>query len=1079
MVAVRKTPEMGGTGAGAAGKPAFGRLPGIDEIAAHHLIDENRLVGGLIERAVYTEDERRRTAEIARRIVQEARADKAQHGGVDAFMREYGLSSEEGIILMCLAEALLRIPDSETADAFIAEKISHGNWDRHRGHSDSLFVNASTWGLMLTGRLVKLKDSRSANAVDALKRLVARSGEPFIRQAIRQAVKLLGEQFVLGRTIEDAIARARGYEQKGYRISYDMLGEAARSDADAERYFQRYVAAIDAVGLSVGPLHALNADAIISRPSISVKLSALHPRFEAGHEERLLKELLPRLNALAHHAMARGLSITVDAEEQDRLEPTLRMFGEAFVNPAIGSWNGLGIAVQAYGRRAVPVLRWLRRIAEERGKRIPVRLVKGAYWDSEIKWAQERGLADYPVFTRKRNTDVSFLACMRLMLTYPQQFVCQFASHNAHSMASAMVAAGNTPFEFQRLHGMGEAIYESVVKGGGSGSQAPRACRIYAPVGDHEDLLGYLVRRLLENGANTSFVNRLADDEMPITRIIRDPVEEAERERAGGAEPEKSLVKPRDVFWPERRNSSGLALDNSAVRSALYAEMTASLGQSFEAAAIVSGAVQSAGGMANLVLCPHDRSQRIGTVRNATEAQIDAALTAATHAAFDWDRLGGPARAKILDTAADLIERDRSKLMAVLVREAGRTVPNALAEVRETADFLRYYALQARKYFAEPLSLASTTGETSTMDWRARGPFACIAPWNFPLAIFVGQTAAALAAGNPVLAKPAGQTPVIGFLAIKLLHEAGVPPKVLHFLPGGGDVGAALVRDPRVKGVAFTGSNDTAWTIQKALAGRRGAIIPFIAETGGINAMIADSSALPEQVVRDAVRSAFDSAGQRCSAARVLFLQDDIAGRTIPMLTGAIAALKIGDPLDIDTDVGPVIDEPSQDALETHKLKMQDQARELVDLPLPVNVRGGTYVSPACYEIDSLATLDREVFGPILHVIRYPRGGLSKVIEAINASGYGLTLALHSRIEAVADQVARDARVGNLYVNRNQIGAVPGVQPFGGEGLSGTGPKAGGPNYVQRFATERVRTTDITATGGNVQLLTRTVKDDG
>ena len=1063
MVAVRKTPEMGGTGAGAAGKPAFGRLPGIDEIAAHHLIDENRLVGGLIERAVYTEDERRRTA---------------QHGGVDAFMREYGLSSEEGIILMCLAEALLRIPDSETADAFIAEKISHGNWDRHRGHSDSLFVNASTWGLMLTGRLVKLKDSRSANAVDALKRLVARSGEPFIRQAIRQAVKLLGEQFVLGRTIEDAIARARGYEQKGYRISYDMLGEAARSDADAERYFQRYVAAIDAVGLSVGPLHALNADAIISRPSISVKLSALHPRFEAGHEERLLKELLPRLNALAHHAMARGLSITVDAEEQDRLEPTLRMFGEAFVNPAIGSWNGLGIAVQAYGRRAVPVLRWLRRIAEERGKRIPVRLVKGAYWDSEIKWAQERGLADYPVFTRKRNTDVSFLACMRLMLTYPQQFVCQFASHNAHSMASAMVAAGNTPFEFQRLHGMGEAIYESVVKGGGSGSQAPRACRIYAPVGDHEDLLGYLVRRLLENGANTSFVNRLADDEMPITRIIRDPVEEAERERAGGAEPEKSLVKPRDVFWPERRNSSGLALDNSAVRSALYAEMTTSLGQSFEAAAIVSGAVQSAGGMANLVLCPHDRSQRIGTVRNATEAQIDAALTAATHAAFDWDRLGGPARAKILDTAADLIERDRSKLMAVLVREAGRTVPNALAEVRETADFLRYYALQARKYFAEPLSLASTTGETSTMDWRARGPFACIAPWNFPLAIFVGQTAAALAAGNPVLAKPAGQTPVIGFLAIKLLHEAGVPPKVLHFLPGGGDVGAALVRDPRVKGIAFTGSNDTAWTIQKALAGRRGAIIPFIAETGGINAMIADSSALPEQVVRDAVRSAFDSAGQRCSAARVLFLQDDIAGRTIPMLTGAIAALKIGDPLDIDTDVGPVIDEPSQDALETHKLKMQDQARELVDLPLPVNVRGGTYVSPACYEIDSLATLDREVFGPILHVIRYPRGGLSKVIEAINASGYGLTLALHSRIEAVADQLARDARVGNLYVNRNQIGAVPGVQPFGGEGLSGTGPKAGGPNYVQRFATERVRTTDITATGGNVQLLTRTVKDD-
>ncbi len=506
--------------------------------------------------------------------------------------------------------------------------------------------------------------------------------------------------------------------------------------------------------------------------------------------------------------------------------------------------------------------------------------------------------------------------------------------------------------------------------------------------------------------------------------------------------------------------------------------MNTALGASYEAASIVSGSVQTGTGLASLVLCPHDRSQRMGTVRNATDSQIDAALTAATEAAHGWDRLGGPARAKILDNAADLIERDRSKLMALLVREAGRTIPNALAEVRETADFLRYYAFQARKHFAEPVSLTSTTGETSSIEWRARGPFACIAPWNFPLAIFVGQAAAALAAGNPVLAKPAEQTPIIGFLAVKLLHEAGVPPNVLHYLPGGGEVGAALVKDLRIKGVAFTGSNETAWSIQKALADRRGPIIPFIAETGGLNVMIADSSALPEQIVRDAVRSAFDSAGQRCSAARVLFLQDDIAAKTISMLTGAIAALKIGDPLAIDTDIGPVIDEPSQDALETHKLRMQDQARELIDLQLPPSVRGGTYVSPACYEIDRLSLLDREVFGPILHVVRFPRGGLSKVIEAVNASGYGLTLGLHSRIEAVADQVARHARVGNLYVNRNQIGAVPGVQPFGGEGLSGSGPKAGGPSYIQRFATERVRTTDITATGGNVQLLTLSVKDD-
>ncbi len=529
------------------------------------------------------------------------------------------------------------------------------------------------------------------------------------------------------------------------------------------------------------------------------------------------------------------------SEEQDRLEPTLRMFGEAFINPAVGTWNGLGIAVQAYGRRAIPVLRWLRRLAEERGKRIPVRLVKGAYWDSEIKWAQERGLADYPVFTRKRNTDVSYLACMRLMLTYPQQFAGQFATHNAHTIAAAMVAAGNTPFEFQRLHGMGEGIYENVVKGAVGGSGDARPCRIYAPVGDHEDLLGYLVRRLLENGANTSFVNRLANDQMPIARIIRDPVEDAERERSAGTEPAKSLVKPRDVFWPERRNASGLALDNAAVRATLLSEMNAALGASYEAAAIVSGAaIQTGSGLASLVLCPHDRSQRIGTVRIATEGQIDAALSAATEAAHAWDRLGGPARAKILDHAADLIERDRSKLMAVLVREAGRTIPNALAEVRETADFLRYYAFQARKHFAEPVSLTSTTGETSSIEWRARGPFACIAPWNFPLAIFVGQVAAALAAGNPVLAKPAGQTPIIGHLAVKLLHEAGVPPKVLHYVPGGGEVGAALVKDPRVMGVAFTGSNETAWSIQKALADRRGPIIPFIAETGGLNAMIAD-----------------------------------------------------------------------------------------------------------------------------------------------------------------------------------------------------------------------------------------------
>jgi RHH-type proline utilization regulon transcriptional repressor/proline dehydrogenase/delta 1-pyrroline-5-carboxylate dehydrogenase len=1044
--------------------------PGRDEIGAYHLIDETRLVGGLLERAVYTEDERRRTADIARRLVYAARADRANHAGVDAFMREYGLSTEEGVILMCLAEALLRIPDAETADRFIAEKIAGGHWERHLGHSESLFVNASTWALMLTGRIVKLKESRGANPWDALKRLLARSGEPVIRQAIRHAVRLLGDQFVLGRTIEAALARAQAFEGKGYRMSYDMLGEAARTEKDAERYYERYMGAIDAIGAAVGPMTSVHPDALWSRPGLSVKLSALHPRFEPGKEARLAAELAPRLITLVRAAEARALAITIDAEEQDRLEPTLTLFARAFTHASIPHWPGLGLAVQAYGKRAIPVLRWLRRLAEMAGKRIPVRLVKGAYWDSEVKWAQERGLADYPVLTRKLNTDVSYLACMRFLLSDPKAFYPQFATHNAHTVASALIAAGPAAFEFQRLHGMGEALYAEIV---GHGKLA-RPCRIYAPVGEHEDLLSYLVRRLLENGANTSFVNRLADDEAPVSQIIRDPVETAERERletpAG-----RLLARPRDLFWPERKNSLGLALHDPAVRGPLIGEMEAALAPSFAVGPIVAGEVTAGGPGAGLVSCPHDRRERIGTVRIATPAQVDAAIVGASAALHDWDRLGGPGRAKILDLAADMIERDRARLMAVLVREGGKTLPDALAEVREAADMLRYYASEARRLMSAPAMLRGPTGETNVLELRPRGPFACIAPWNFPLAIFVGQAAAALAAGNTVLAKPAEQTPVVAFLATEILHEAGVPKSVLHLLTGGAQVGAALVKDVRVKGVAFTGSNETAWAIQKALLDRRADIVPFIAETSGLNAMIADSSALPEQIVRDAVRSAFNSAGQRCSAARVLFLQDEIASRTIDMLSGAIEALDIGDPFDYATDIGPVIDEAAQDSLEAHKMKMQREARELIDLCLPEHCRAGTYVTPAAYEIDSMKRLEREVFGPILHVIRFQRGYLEKVVAAINETGYGLTLGLHSRIGAVADYVGAHARVGNLYVNRNQIGAVAGVQPFGGEGLSGTGPKAGGPHYLARFATERVRTTDVTATGGNVPLLVQDV----
>jgi RHH-type proline utilization regulon transcriptional repressor/proline dehydrogenase/delta 1-pyrroline-5-carboxylate dehydrogenase len=1043
-----------------------------EEVGAYHLADETRLIGGLVERAVFSGEERRRAADIARRLVHSARANEAKHSGVDAFMREYGFSSEEGVILMCLAEALLRIPDTETADAFIAEKLAGGHWERHLGHSDSLFVNASTWGLLLTGRIVRLKEARGTNPFDAMKRLVARSGEPVIRQAIRHAVRLLGDQFVLGTTIETALKRAEAFEEKGYRLSYDMLGEAAKTERDAERYFARYMAAIDAIGQAAGTHEASHLDALYERPGLSVKLSALHPRFEPGKEQRLAAELAPRLLTLVRAAQARGISITIDAEEQDRLQPTLDMFGATFTHPAVDNWNGLGLAVQAYGKRAISVLRWLRRLAEQKGKRIPVRLVKGAYWDSEIKWAQERGYADYPVFTRKVYTDVSYLACVRFLLSDTKAFYSQFATHNAHTLALAHVAGGMEQFEFQRLHGMGEALYSEVV---GAGKLA-RPCRIYAPVGGHEDLVAYLVRRLLENGANTSFVNRLADDEAPVAEIIRDPVEAVEQERTAGKAP-KLLARPREIYLPERRTSAGLALSEPDVRRDLLAEISEALKPGFAVGPIVNGEATTGGDAAVLVLCPHDRRERIGTTRIASPVQVDAAVAAAVAAAHDWDRIGGQRRADILDYAADLFERDRAKLIAVIVREAGKTLEAALSEVREAVDYLRYYAHEARRLFSAPVALPGPTGESNVLELRGRGPFACVAPWNFPLAIFTGQVAAALAAGNPVLAKPAEQTPVTAFLATQLLHEAGVPHGVLHLLTGSGRVGEALVRDPRVKGVAFTGSNETAWAIQKALTDRRGAIVPFIAETGGINAMIADSSALPEQVVRDCVRSAFDSAGQRCSAARVLFVQEDAAQRVIDMLAGAIEALDVGDPLNYATDVGPVIDEASQDALEAHKMRMRREARKLVDTTLPDGCRVGTYVTPAAYEIDRIGKLEREVFGPILHVVRYGQAHLDKVIAAINATGYGLTLGLHSRIEAVADFVAEHAKVGNLYVNRNQIGAVVGVQPFGGEGLSGTGPKAGGPNYLARFATERMRTTDITATGGNLQLLTATASD--
>ena len=807
--------------------------------------------------------------------IEGVRSNDAAHGEIDAFMKEYGFSSEEGVILMCLAEALLRIPDAETADALIADKIGGGQWNEHLGHSDSLFVNASTWGLMLTGKIVRLSEESEGLSVASLfNRLIKRSGEPVIRNAMRRAMRVMGDQFVLGRTIQEALKRSRPLTAKGYRFSYDMLGEAARTEKDADRYYERYVSAFQAVGRSVGPLFDSHADAIFSRPSISVKLSAIHARYEPGKEALLGAELMPRLIELAQEARSQGLGLTIDAEEQDRHELMLEIFGSLFQRPELDGWNGLGLAVQAYGKRAIPTLRWLRRLALAGQRRIPVRLVKGAYWDSEIKWAQEQGLADYPVFTRKLHTDVSYLACVRFLMSDNAAFYPQFATHNAQTLSTAVIAGREIEYEFQRLHGMGEALYDQIV-----GDDAiDRRCRIYAPVGDHEDLLAYLVRRLLENGANTSFINRIADDELPIGDIIKDPVKEAEAERETGvANTNLALPRPPMMFGEARRNSLGLALTETTVRERTLAKMGEALRDGFEARPLINGEERQGSETPDFAICPHDRRQRMGEVVVATPEDVDVAVTSADGAADAWDKRGGHERAGLLEKVADLYERDRERLMAVIVREAGKTLDNAQGDVREAVDFLRYYAGEARRLFAEPTMLTGPTGETNAHSLHGRGAFACISPWNFPLAIFTGQIAGALAAGNSVLAKPAEQTPLTAFAAAKLFHEAGVPGDVLQLLPGDGRVGQALVGDPRVRGVAFTGSNETAWAIQKGLTDRRGEIVPLIAETGGINAMIVDSSALPEQVTRDAVYSAFDSAGQRCSATRVLFVQDDIA----------------------------------------------------------------------------------------------------------------------------------------------------------------------------------------------------------
>ena len=1039
-------------------------LPSRAAIGQALLAEEGPLVESLVAKARTSDVERQRIERLAAILVEAARAGRHETGGVDSFLHEYGLSSEEGVLLLCLAEALLRIPDAATADRLIAGTIGSGDWARHLGQSDSLLVNASTWGLMLTGRIVDWGEGRGKDFASLTQRLIARSGEPVIRQAVRQAMRILGNQFVLGKTIEAALANAVDEVAQGYRFSFDMLGEAARTAEDAERYTLRYENAVASIAKWAGPPAARSEEELHRRPGLSVKLSALHPRYQPSQEARLHGELVPRLTELAVAMREAWLPLTIDAEEADKLELSLALLEPLFTDPRVAGWNGLGLAVQAYSKRALPLIDWLAGVAEATGRRIPIRLVKGAYWDSEIKWAQEAGLAGYPVFTRKVNTDVAYLAAVRALLARPDCFYPQFATHNAQTIAAIVELAGDTPYEFQRLYGMGEALHREVVRPETLG----KPCRIYAPVGGHRDLLAYLVRRLLENGANTSFVNRLADDQAPISAIVADPVEKA------AALPEKAnplIPTPPDLFMPERRNSLGLPLFEASVREPLLRSIEAVLANPATANPIVSGE-EIEEGEAEWITSPHDRRVVVGSCRADDAQTIDKALAAAKNACDDWDRLGGEKRAVLLERAAELFEADRAGLMALLVREACKTLANAQSDLREATDFLRYYAGEARRKFGEPRRLIGPTGERNELSLHGCGVFAAISPWNFPLAIFTGQIAGALAAGNAVVAKPAEQTPLVAARAVRLMHRAGIPPDVLHLLPGRGEtVGAALVQDPRISGVVFTGGTDTGIAINRALAARDGPIPKLIAETGGLNAMIVDSSALPEQVVDDALTSAFDSAGQRCSALRVLFLQEDTADETLRMLLGAARELKIGDPLDYATDIGPVIDEEARAALEAHKARMRQEARELLDLPLGKDLAHGSYVAPAIYEIPSIAILEREVFGPILHVVRFSGDRLGELCEAVNATGYGLTIGLHSRIKATADFVAERVKASNMYVNRNQIGAVVGVQPFGGEGLSGTGPKAGGPSYLEAFAMERVRATDLTASGGNASLL--------
>ena len=981
------------------------RAAAREAIERLHRAPEPDAIGPLIARARISGAARDRVQKRAQVMLDHLRAAQSS-GWVNQFLQEYRLNSAEGVALLSLAEAFLRVPDPETADALIADKLGIADWRVHAGKSHSALVNSATWGLVIGRALVS--DGAQAST---LRKLISRAGEPFVRQAVGAAMRMMGDIFVMGRSIDEALGRMAQPAYRGFTASFDMLGEAARTFPDADRYLAAYRHAIGAIGAD-GP----------AGHSVSVKLSALHPRYEVAQHDRCVPALVERVEMLAVLARDAGIGLTIDAEESERLEMSLDVIERTASLAVLRGWDGLGMAVQAYGKRAAPVVAWAEALGAATGRQMTVRLVKGAYWDSEIKRTQEAGLADYPLFTRKAATDVSYLACAHAMLD-AKHIRAAFATHNALTVSWILQWAGKRrDFEFQRLHGMGEGLYEPLVRHEGY------SCRIYAPVGGHRDLLAYLVRRLLENGANTSFIHQLADEALSDADILADPIEKIV---AVGGSRHPRIPLPADLFEPERRNSMGIDLND---RNELARVARA-------VAAPTPGAVRKRG----------TTGKTVGR---------------AARGFASWSREDIDTRAACLERLADFIEEDRDALMALLVREARKTIPDALGEVREAADFCRYYAAQARTRL-QPVELPGPTGERNILRMQGRGPWACIAPWNFPLAIFLGQVSAALAAGNSVVAKPAPQTPRIAAHAVALAHRAGVPEDALVLAIGGPETGAALVADARIAGVAFTGSTATARRIaQSLLAAEDRPIVPLIAETGGVNAMIVDSTALPEQVVIDIVTSAFRSAGQRCSALRLLLLQEEIAERTLAMLAGAMETLVVGDPADPRTDVGPVIDESAYDRLMAHRAATE--RRWIKTLPVPAE---GLYVPPTLIEVDRIEDVRREWFGPLLHVARWRSGALGETVERVNASGFGLTMGLHSRIARAAETVEALARAGNLYVNRSMIGAVVGVQPFGGEGLSGTGPKAGGPHYLPRFCVERVTSTDTTSAGGNATLL--------